>query len=86
MSRNMQPEQSDRRARSVKTRLRFSLVVAMVLTAMPLGLSSEARAQAPLLAQVGAPPVTRPLWFDGAITVASIGLGLFVVCRNSNRN
>lgn len=32
-----------------------------------------------------AAPVTRSLWMDGAITVAAIGLGLFVVVRNSHR-
>ncbi|SFI14750.1 hypothetical protein [Planctomicrobium piriforme] len=29
---------------------------------------------------------TKSLWVDGGITVAMIGLALFVVCRNSNRN
>ncbi len=33
----------------------------------------------------GTPVVTRPMWLDGGITVVMIGLGLFVVCKNSNR-
>ncbi|WP_437191783.1 hypothetical protein [Planctomicrobium sp. SH527] len=33
----------------------------------------------------GTPVVTRPMWLDGGITVVMIGIGLFVVCKNSNR-
>jgi|GEM_PF-2920331 len=47
--------------------------------------SAQDAAAPPAPPAAPASPVTRPMWLDGAMTVCMVGLGLFVVVRNSRR-